>query len=256
MDSKMRILVGDIETAPNTAHVWGLFKQNVGINQLMDTSRTMCFAAKWVGERGPPIFYSEFHHGRQKMVETIHGLMEEADAIVTYNGERFDIPILHKEFLLDGLPPPVPSASIDLCRTVKRRFRFASNKLDHVCSELGLGNKTRHEGHELWVNCMNGDPKAWAKMMKYNKQDVLLTEKLYFKLLPWIDTHPNSGLYLNETTDFTCTNCGSDHVHSRGLQHNKSHSYIRFRCNDCGTWMRSRYSVTKKNPHILTQIGG
>jgi len=251
----MKILFLDIETAPNTAHVWGLFKQNVGLNQIMDTSRTLCFAAKWLGQKGQPEFWSEHDNGREAMIERVHNLLEEADAVVTYNGERFDLPILNKEFVMDGLLPPAPTASIDLLRVVKRRFRFASNKLDHVCSELGLGNKTRHEGHDLWVDCMNGVPKAWKKMKKYNKQDVVLLAKLYEKILPWIDNHPNFALF-NECADSpTCTNCGSTHVHSRGEQRNKSHSYIRYRCNDCGTWMRGRYTVTKKNKNVLTQIG-
>jgi len=34
----MQILLLDIETAPNTAHVWGLWNQNVSLNQLMESS--------------------------------------------------------------------------------------------------------------------------------------------------------------------------------------------------------------------------
>ncbi len=29
---------------------------------------------------------------------------------------------------------------------------------------LGLGKKHEHEGHELWVKCMNGDKDAWKRM--------------------------------------------------------------------------------------------
>lgn len=251
----MKILYIDIETAPNTVHVWGLFKQNVGLNQIMDTSRTLCFAAKWFGTANKVEFWSEYHNGREAMIERAHALLEEADAVVTYNGERFDLPILNKEFVVDGLPPPAPTGSIDLLRVVKRRFRFASNKLDHVCSELGLGNKTRHEGHDLWVQCMQGDSAAWGRMKKYNKQDVVLLEKLYHKILPWIDTHPNKALFDPMTKEPTCPNCGGTHVQSRGLQRNKTHAYTRFRCNDCGTWSRGRFTVTRKNENILTQIG-
>lgn len=251
----MRILLLDLETAPNTVHVWGLFKQNVGLNQIMDTSRTLCFAAKWLGTKNGIVFYSEKDDGREAMLRAAHSLLEEADAVITYNGERFDIPILNKEFVLDGLAPPAPTHSIDLLRVVKRRMRFASNKLDHVCKELGLGNKTRHEGHELWVNCMKGDEKAWRKMRTYNKQDVRLLEKLYVKILPWIDTHPNHAMFQPVSNVPVCTNCGGHHVHSRGLQHNKTQSYVRYHCNDCGTWMRGRYTVRPKDKNVLAQIG-
>jgi len=46
----MKILLIDIEVAPNTAHVWGIFDQNISINQLLESSYTLCYAAKWYGE--------------------------------------------------------------------------------------------------------------------------------------------------------------------------------------------------------------
>ena len=47
----MRTLLLDVETSPNTAHVWGLWQQTVSLNQLMESSRVMCWAAKWVDEK-------------------------------------------------------------------------------------------------------------------------------------------------------------------------------------------------------------
>lgn len=47
----MKILMLDIEVSPNTAHVWGLWQQNVSINQLMESSYTLCWAAKWHGTK-------------------------------------------------------------------------------------------------------------------------------------------------------------------------------------------------------------
>ena len=38
----MKLLFLDIETSPNQAYVWGLFKQNIGISQMTDSSRVMC----------------------------------------------------------------------------------------------------------------------------------------------------------------------------------------------------------------------
>ena len=104
----MKILLIDIEVAPNTAHVWGIFDQNISINQLLESSYTLCYAAKWYGE-SKIMFDSIQKSGKQKMLDSVHKLLDEADAIVHYNGSRFDIPILHKEFLLAGMPPPAPA---------------------------------------------------------------------------------------------------------------------------------------------------
>lgn len=253
----MKILVLDIETAPNTAHVWGLFKQTIAINQILDTGRVMCFAAKWAGERKKPVFFSEHTDGHVETIEAAHDLLTEADAVLSFNGERFDLPTLNREFLKYQLTPPSPYAHIDLLKVAKRRFRFASNKLDHLARELGVKRKVSHRGHQLWIDCMNGDDKAWREMEVYNKGDVITLEQIYQQMIPWIDTHPNVGLYIEDRHDPTCTNCGSVDVHSRGIQRNKTLSYQRFQCNDCGTWLRARYPEGKKrDTTVLAQIGG
>jgi DNA polymerase elongation subunit (family B) len=252
----VKILGLDIETAPNTAHVWGLFKQNIGINQLLNTGRVMCFAAKWVGVKGPITFFSEHSNGHKRTIKAAHALIEQADAVLSFNGERFDLPTLNREFLKYELTPPSPYHHIDLLKVAKRRFRFTSNKMDHLARELKLGNKVQHRGHEMWIQCMGGDANAWREMEKYNKQDVVLLEKLYHAMLPWIDAHPNAALYMDDPDAPTCTNCGSTNMQSRGMQRNRAHAYRRYQCQDCGTWQRSRYTATGKNPNVLVQVGG
>lgn len=250
----MRLLNIDIETAPNTAHVWGLFKQNIGINQLLNTGRVMCFAAKWYGEKKIE-FRSEFHDGTELMIQRAWELLDEADAVLSYNGKRFDMPTLNREFLKYQHQPPAPYKHVDLLETAKREFRFASNKLDHLSKELGIGEKVRHEGHDLWIQCMAGDASAWSRMRKYNRQDVVLVEELYERLRPWIKSHPNHAMFRDDH-DTVCTNCGSDNLQSRGFAVTRTQKYRRFQCQDCGTWMRTRYteaSVEKRRATLIQE---
>jgi uncharacterized protein YprB with RNaseH-like and TPR domain len=142
----MKILLLDIETSPLTAHVWGLWQQNVGLPQIVDSGRTLCFAAKWLGE-DKVIFSSVEKTNPKRMLLKIWDLLEEADAVVHYNGTKFDIPTLNKEFLLNDLTPPAPYKQIDLLRVARSQFKFPSNKLDYVANVLGLGKKTKHIGH-------------------------------------------------------------------------------------------------------------
>jgi uncharacterized protein YprB with RNaseH-like and TPR domain len=189
----MKILLIDLESAPNTAHLWGLFNQNVGLPQLMESSYVLCFAAKWLGERDM-IWERSYGKRRKGMLRKVYRLLDKADIIITYNGSRFDLPTLNKEFIIHHIPQPSPYQQMDLLKVVRGRFRFTSNKLDYICQTLGLGRKTRHQGHDLWVGCMNGDEKCWAKMEQYNRQDVRIMEKLYRRLLPWIKTHPSKSM--------------------------------------------------------------
>lgn len=233
----MKLLLLDIETAPNTAYVWGLFKENIPLVRLIDSGHVLCWAAKWVGQ-DEIIFDSLHKSGKKKMLKNVHALLEEADAVIHYYGSRFDIPTLNKEFILAGMAPPAPYKQIDLLTTARRRFKFASNKLDYVAKALGVGEKVKHAGFEMWVKCMNNDPAAWKDMETYNVQDVVVLERVYEKLLPWIQNHPNVALYNGEAD--ACPNCGGKHLQRRGFSFTNAGKYQRFQCNDCGTWSRAK----------------
>jgi DNA polymerase elongation subunit (family B) len=233
----------DIETAPNQAFVWGFWKQNISQNQIVDTSRVLCFSAKEHGSKKIQ-FFSEKKDGQEEMLLQAWDILNQSDAVCHYNGDRFDLPTLNKEFLKLGWTPPAPYKSIDLLRAVKKIARFGMNKLDHVSQELGIGEKGSHEGFLLWVKCMQGDKKAWAIMEKYNKQDVLLLEKLYDRLLPWIPNLPNRSVY--DELD-VCPKCGSNHLDPRGFSYTQTSKFQRYKCGSCGGWSRSRASEPFKS---------
>lgn len=252
MSEGPRILSIDIETSPVVAHAWALFKQNIAINQIIEPPRTICFAAKFMDERKVH-FYSEYEHGHEVMVQAAHDLMSEADVVMHFNGDRFDIPRLNTEFIMAGMAPPAPYKSIDLYKVIKNNFNWSSNKLAFVSEQLGLAGKIKHEGHELWIKCLAGDPKAWAQMKRYNVQDVRLLEEIYDKVRPWITNHPHYGLYTGEPD--VCPNCGGDDLERRGYALTGVGRFQRYRCRGCGTWSRSNrrdFGVTTTQTRGLT----
>lgn len=249
----MKILHIDIETAPNKVYTWGLWNQNIAINQIVEPGYTLCWAAKWHGKK-EIMFNSIYESSEKEMLEEVHDLLGKADAVTHYNGRKFDIPTLNKEFILNDMPVPDPYHQIDLLHVAKKQFKFPSNKLDYISQALGLGSKTKHMGMDLWKECMAGNDKAWKIMKKYNKQDVILLEKLYDRLLPWIKTHPNHALY-SDSNRPVCPNCGSEHVVKKGVETTLTMSYQRYRCGDCGTPLRGRTNILNKykKKNILTQ---
>lgn len=237
----MKLLFLDIETAPNKAYVWGLFDQNIAANQVEATGYILCWSAKWLGD-------STMHFGSMQgktdsltMLRGIHKLLDEADVVIHYNGTKFDIPTLNKEFVKAKLPPPSPYKQLDMLQVCRKAFRFESNKLAFVSSALETGAKVRHEGFELWVKCMNGDPKAWERMGRYNRGDVTLLEKLYRRLRPWIVKHPNHSAH---RSGLCCPKCGSEKVQQRGEQVAQTRTYLRYHCQSCGGWFRGNKSTS------------
>jgi predicted RNA-binding Zn-ribbon protein involved in translation (DUF1610 family) len=184
------------------------------------------------------------------MLKRIHKLMDEADAVVHYNGTKFDVPTLNKEFLLHKLSPPSSYRQIDLYSTAKSRFRFASNKLDYIAQQLGIGKKHKHEGFELWVKCMNNDANAWATMETYNKQDVELLEGVYNIFRPWIRNHPNVALYTDSEHN-VCPLCGGSRLTRRGFAYTTTGRYQRYQCRDCGHWSRDRTGISGQ-PNLVS----
>jgi hypothetical protein len=233
----VKILVIDIETAPGERYYWSLFDDYGTIDQIIRPPRLLCWAAKWHGSRQVE-FMSEWDHGTGPMVARAGELLSEADAVVHYFGKRFDVPHINREMILAGIPPPMPHKDIDLKQVVAKRFKFSSNKLDHVASELGLGNKVEHEGFKLWRKIVDPEVSerarllAQRRMRRYNIGDVLLTERLYDRVKPWIPNHPNVALY--DGIEGGCPNCGSTDMIKDGFRYTTIGKFQRFRCKGCG----------------------
>lgn len=226
-----KLLLLDIETKPTSAYVWRAYgEQNIGVDQIIEPGSVICVGAKFVGEKETFLF-SDWEHGHVEMLLALHEMMSFADAIITYNGDRFDLPILQGEFLLHGLGPTPPCTSIDCIKAV-RKFGLFMNKLAYVGPLLVNASKISTGGFTLWTQVMAGEPKAQVKMAKYCKQDVILLEKLYLKIRPFILNHPHLGKVGNNQ----CGACGSTHVQSRGSRRTKAFKIQRLQCQACGSW--------------------
>lgn len=235
----MRNLFIDVETAPAKVYTFSLWQPIIGIDQVIEESRLMCFSAQWYGDKNTKtMFFSEFHDGRDVMLEKLHALLDEADVVTTYNGKRFDVPWIKGELISEGFTPPSPFKQIDLFQVVKSNMRNISNKLDWVSQKLLGDRKTTHTGFKLWRDCLDGDEKAWALMKKYNIQDTRLMIPLYDVLKAWIPNHPSVAVYDNRPA--ACPTCGGTNIQSRGVARTSTATYRRYQCqaDGCGAWFR------------------
>jgi hypothetical protein len=241
----MKILFFDLETKPNLVYTWGLFNQNISLAQIVDPTSVLCFGARWFGTK-KVVFKSVHHDGRKAMLEELHRLMDEADYLCGWNSKGFDHKHINREFLENGMAPPSPTKDLDLLLLARKHFRFTSNKLDYVSQALGLGEKVKHTGFQLWIDCMAGDAKAWSLMKKYQIQDVDLLLKIYDQLLPWMDNqHPNRGIL--EGNPDGCIVCGADNLVAQGRAYTSTGSYQRLLCRNCGKWQKGKGSQATSN---------
>lgn len=234
----MKTLVLDIETFPILAWSWTAYEANA-LRIAEDTS-ICAWSAKWLG--GKHITkalcdYPDYKAGSrndEKLLKDLWALLDEADVVVAHNGDRFDLKKITYRFMVHGMKPPSPFQSIDTLKAVKRVASFDRHNLGELGRTLRLGRKLATGGADLWFKCMEGDEKAWARMKRYNRQDVVLLEQVYLAIRPWMKAHPRA-----HNGEENCPKCGSHKLQNRGSARTTTRVYQRLQCQGCGSWLRS-----------------
>lgn len=252
---KTRVLLYDVEVTASLGYTWGKWEQNV--IHFEKEWNMLCFAYKWLGEKKTHIVALPDFKGYKKdrdndllLVKELHKLFSEADIVVAHNGNSFDQKMTNARFAFHGLPPPAPYKQVDTKLVAKRYFRFNSNALNDLGVFLKLGKKLKTGGFDLWLGCMAGDLKAWETMKKYNKQDVILLEKVYYKLLPWADQHPNMATI--EGRPDICPRCTKEEgFWAQGWRITKTGKYRRWQCKACGCFVSERKKEKGGEPRYV-----
>lgn len=243
MSDGPKILTFDIETSPHLGWFFGTRQVNITPIQIKSPTRIISWAAKWHGA-DRLYFRSEFHDGHPEMIRGLHSMLDEADVVVTYNGDGFDIPHFERERHLLGLPQVKPFVSVDLYKVIKKNEVWASHKLAYITDRLGLSGKLDNDGWRLWLACLgeygpDEQIKAWRLMRRYNKRDVVTTEEVFDEYRPVIKTIPGHRLYV-EIEDYdeadrpNCHHCSCPDVIRRGWKRTKSRRYRQYQCKGCG----------------------
>lgn len=234
-----RILVFDIETTPIKGYFWRTHDENIHPEQILEDSRVLCWAAKWVGADGVAFMRGDDWRDDKLVVSELADLMGTADIVVAHNGKAFDVAHVWTRMAMYGISPPPPFKVVDTLRLARQVFHFPHNSLAGLGRYLGLGEKKAHEGFSLWTKCMAGDKDAWGRMEGYNIQDVLLLESVYLRLRPYDKRHPNLALYY-EDGGMRCVRCGSASLkESTKAAYTELSEFPMFQCNSCGAWCRS-----------------
>jgi DNA polymerase elongation subunit (family B) len=250
---QLKVLVFDIETAPMLGYVWGLFDQNIGLNQIESDWHVLSWSAKWLYDAPENVMYADQRKEKNieddsKILKQIWKLLDEADVVITQNGKSFDVKKLNARFLHHGFPPPSSYRHIDTKIIAKRHFAFTSNKLEYMTDKFCVKYKklkhAKFSGFELWKQCLAGNLEAWEEMKKYNMYDVLSLEELYLIFQPW-DNSINFNVY-HDTPTHTC-NCGSVEFSKNGFKYTNTGKFHRLICDNCGAEYSDKQNLLSKD---------
>jgi DNA polymerase elongation subunit (family B) len=266
----------DIETAPAIGLFFGK-PYDVNIAKIIQREYVFGFSYKWRHEKRVRSCYIWDYPAYKKPLKphkaTLAGLLEalderitacskevlkewsrlvaDANIIMGHNSDSFDYKHMFGRLAQYGLPPVPRPQMIDTKKAAKQIGNYQSNKLDDLGELFGTGRKLPHSDYpnaiDLWWDCINDVKKAKKHMVAYNEIDVIRTEALYLRLMPYMNNHPNRA-NITERPD-VCPKCESDGpFQSSGWRLTKTAKYRRFQCMNCGTYTSSRTKTEGKGP--------
>jgi DNA polymerase elongation subunit (family B) len=245
--NKPKILLWDIETAPNQVLTFGIHQQDINPANIMTEWYIICISYQWYGEKtihtisilDDPKRFRRNVHDDYYVLSEFRKVIEQADAHVAHYGDGFDFPKFNSRMIINGLEPLPRIISLDTVKIARRYFKFNSNKLDYLARLLGYKGKIDNP-KSLWRDCFEGKVPAIKYMSKYNRNDVDILRFVFERLLPFVKNYPlNMGIFMS---GMRCVNptCGSVNIQLRGYNYTRTGKYQRFQCTDCGAWGQAK----------------
>lgn len=249
-----RVLILDIETSLMEVYSFGIRDQYLGHEQIKKDWTILSVAAKWLNEKD--VWQMDARNKTEKQIlKEVKKLMNEADIIVGHNSKSFDVKRLNGKFEEHKIKPPSSFQQVDTYAQSKKHFNFSSHTLDYLLQKLNSPIKKRkhskYPGKTLWIECDKGNKQAFKEMAIYNIYDVLGTEWLYNRMLPW-GVGINFNVYYGDE-NARCT-CGATEFRKNGYTYSSTGKFQRFECKKCGSELKTRQNLIKDKKKLLTTV--
>lgn len=241
---KPNIILFDIETTAIQGHTWGLYDTNV--IHIENDWKLLSFAYKQLGDTATRCKTRADYKDRtdKALTKDLYKVLNSADILVGHNLDSFDVKKAKAKFIEHGLNPTSKYRTVDTLKIARSQFKFTSNKLNDLGKLLGLGEKEKTGGYDLWLDCMKGDKRAFKKLANYNKRDVSLLEDVYLKLRGWFPNHPKLAEFTNDWG--SCPTCGGHDLFKSGIRYSQKGASQLLGCKGCLSFHRQKLDKKTK----------
>lgn len=234
--SKPKIIIWDIETTPMINYTWNLYPNYISHDAIIQDWSLICACYKVLGEKEVHALAIKNVNDDYEVVSKLRDVLASADIIIHHNGDKFDMKKLNTRLIYYNLPPLPKITTIDTVKEYRKVAAFSSNKLDYLSSFL-TGSGKLHTDFSLWKRIMNGDKKAVKEMVAYNKVDVLKTEEIYGRIVPYMKNPPHLGAMYGHDKNLSCKSCGSANVKLNGVRYTAAGvKKQEVKCRDCHSY--------------------
>jgi len=251
MKKKPKIVFWDIETSGIIATTWNLYPESIAHQNMLQDWFIVCVAWKEQGKKkvhtvsvlDDPERFKKNNADDYFVIKTLRDMLEDVDILIHHNGNSFDLKAFTARLIFHKLPPLPKFLTIDTLREVKKVAKFTSHRLDFLGQVLcGEGKMQTPPG--TWLKAMKGDRSAIKLMLDYNKVDVIVLEKVYDAIRPYIKNHPHIGALNGEDKNHSCKACGSTELKKNGTRLTAAGiKRQEWQCTSCGSY--SSYPILK-----------
>jgi uncharacterized protein YprB with RNaseH-like and TPR domain len=182
-----KILLFDIEVTPNLVFLWHprVYSGYVSPDNIFKERVISCIAWKWLWS--DRIYSSRFNIDDQndkKCVKKFLKSWAKADAVITQNGDEFDVKWVRGRAAVHNLNVMSEPLQIDTKKIAKKAFNLNGYGLDYMGKHFNIGEKIE-TNFSLWKRVFAGQKNALQEQVRYCKQDVRLLEGLFLRSYKW-----------------------------------------------------------------------
>jgi uncharacterized protein YprB with RNaseH-like and TPR domain len=117
--------------------------------------------------------------------------LKDCKLIITWNGDKFDIPFLLTRALILGvdLSELTKIKSLDLCKFCKEKFSLAKYSLVEVSRSLGIKKQDEinwKSMSSLYLESIRGNENARNEIVKHCESDLLALKEVFEKVKPYV----------------------------------------------------------------------
>ena len=187
------------------------YRVNLSYENIIHERKIITIAWKWGGETAVHHLAWDNHQDDAGMLRKFLPVINGADEVVAHYGDGFDVPWFRARCLINRIGPLPVYRTIDTKAWASKYFYFNCNKLDYLARVLGIGCKLR-TNYDLWKNIvLSKCAKSLSQMIRYNRMDVILLEKVYDRLAAYSPVRTHAGV-LNGQEKWSCPRCAAEKV--------------------------------------------
>jgi len=252
----MKFLPIDIETAPMESFHWDKRTDFIASGFNEQETTILCASFRKPGKKIETVSIADFNKkltyrsvrkdkGVTKVLQELLTWCADENIVVVYqNGDRFDLPKIIGRTVAHRLPA-IPRKFLTTIDTMKKARVLGMDycNLDSMDKRLNGAGKVVTRGWHMWQEIVSRHSDhvtrtaALKEMTNYCEGDIESLERVFDRLLPYMDNLPNMNLW--QGTQECCPACGSENTIYRSKpKHARVQSYRRMSCNDCGKWFQ------------------